>query len=62
MTYPTKEEIESADRYQLCVWHRFMPSPMTPEEVELNHLMFKRWSDVGGFTPAISKSIGWEAK
>jgi hypothetical protein len=60
MNYPTREEVDAADRYQLCKWHRFLRSPMTPEEVELNGLMFKRWVDAGGFTPEISKSIGWE--
>jgi hypothetical protein len=60
MKYPTREEIAAATRYQLCVWHRFLRSPETLEEVELNRLMFKRWNEAGGFTPEISKAIGWD--
>ena len=56
--YPTLEQVEKADRYQLCVWHRFLRSPITDEEVEINHRMFNRWKEAGGFTPEISKSIG----
>ena len=25
--YPTMEEVEAADRYTLCRWYRFLPSP-----------------------------------
>jgi len=58
-TYPTKEAVESADRYELCKWHRFLRSPENDTEVELNQLMFKKWKEVGGFTPEISKALGW---
>ena len=58
--YPTAKEVEDADRFQLCKWHRFLRSPMTDEEVILNHKMFERWTETGGFTPEISKAIGWE--
>jgi hypothetical protein len=27
MKYPTLEQVEAADRYQLAVWWRFLPSP-----------------------------------
>jgi hypothetical protein len=57
--YPTAEEVEAADRFQLCKWHRFLRSPESEKEVDLNRRMFERWEEAGGFTPEISKSIGW---
>ena len=62
MTYPTFEQVEKADQYTLCMWHRFLPSPTTDEQVKLNQRMWDRWSEGGGFTPEISKSIGWGAR
>jgi hypothetical protein len=59
MKYPSLEEVNAADRFQLCKWHRFLRSPENEKEVELNHLMFKMWEEAGGFTPEISKAIGW---
>jgi len=59
MTYPTLEQAEAADRYQICYWHRFLPSPTNEEEVRINHRLYERFAEVGGFTPEISKSIGW---
>ena len=29
MNYPTIEEVESASRYQIYAWYRFLPSPGT---------------------------------
>jgi len=72
--YPTLEQIEKADRYQLCYWHRFLPSPGagaigTDEFQEVLHaecvlmdLIHERWKEAGGFTPAISKLLGWVNK
>lgn len=74
MTYPTLEEVEAADRYQICKWWRFLPSPGTGA-INKNHDTFRnamrdegiimnriaeRFKEVGGFTPEISKSMGWE--
>ena len=69
--YPTMEEVEIADQEQLCRWFRFLPSPgsreVTKENFEeiCNHEMiimnriFERWKNGGGFTPELSKKIGW---
>ncbi len=59
MNYPTLEQVEAADRYQLCKWHRFLGSPQNEEELKVSKRNFERWKEVGGFTPEISKSIGW---
>lgn len=57
--YPTSKEVESADRYTLCKWHRFLRSPENEDEIVLKKRMFKLWEDAGGFTPEISKSLDW---
>jgi len=62
MNFPTLERVETADRYTLCMWHRFLPSATTYETVVIQDRIFERWKEVGGFTPEISKSIGWEAR
>ena len=77
MNYPTMEEVEKADRIQLCRWHRFLPSPgrsaidhhtlginifqkvMDREKVILDRIE-ECLKGFGGFTPEISKLIGWE--
>jgi len=32
MEYPTLEQVEAADRYQLCKWHRFLRSGENEKE------------------------------
>jgi hypothetical protein len=72
MKYPTIEEVEKASHIQICKWYRFLPSPGTQaigtkyfdevliEETEIMNKITKRLSNFGGFTPEISKQIGWE--
>lgn len=69
MKYPTMDEVNAADQQQLALWYRFLPSPGTayigtrefPEalaiEVVIMSRIMKRFK---GFTPALSKAIGWE--
>ena len=59
MYFPTLEQVKVANRYTLCKWHRFLPSAMTEETIVIQNLIHERWKEVGGFTPEISKSIGW---
>lgn len=59
MVYPTLEEVELADRIQLCRWNRFLPSPTSKQLVVLNRIL-SRVRDIGGMTPEISKLIGWD--
>jgi len=56
---PTMEGVEKADREQLCRWWRFLSSPETDEEVKVMNRIAERFKEVGGFTPEISKRIGW---
>jgi len=73
-TYPTLEQVEAADRETLCRWWRFLPSPgmwaveSTQEEfykvmnaeAQIMDRIAARMKEVGGFTPEISKAIGWD--
>ncbi len=60
MSYPTLEQVEVANRTQICRWHRFLNSPETTEQVEINNFIVKRFKELGGFTPEISKQVGWD--
>lgn len=52
MKYPTKQEVETATKKQLAIWYRFLPSP--------NDEQIDRFRELGGFTPELSKEIGFE--
>ena len=57
--YPSMEAALNADRYELCRFHRFLRSPTTDAEQEINTVLANRLKEAGGFTPQISKSLGW---
>lgn len=73
MKYPTLNEVESADRAQICRWLRFLLSPgmstmgspqalfevTTRAEARVMERIMVRSKDLGGMTPAISKEIVW---
>jgi len=73
MDYPSVEQVEEASREQLCRWIRFLPSPgrravgsiefqnVLNQEAQVMDRIVARWKEAGGFTPQLSKSIGWEA-
>lgn len=61
MQFPTLEQVEAADRFQLCRWHRFLPSATNEQDHQIQNRIYCRWREAGGFTPEISKAIGWEA-
>jgi hypothetical protein len=57
------EEVEKADREQLCRWYRFLPSPgWWPIRIDVLKRIIERHKEMGGFTPEISKKIGWGRK
>ncbi len=57
---PTMAQVEAADREQLCRWHRFLSTPETDEGIKIINRIYDRWSEAGGFTPELSKKIGWD--
>lgn len=72
MKYPTILEVNAASHEQICRWWRFLPPPGktamgTPgfskslnAEARVMERIARRLSDLGGFTPELSKKIGWE--
>jgi len=59
MNFPSLSEVDQADRVQICRWYRFLPSGMTEEEQKIQDRIYERFRELGGFTPEISKLIGW---
>lgn len=69
MDYPTLEEVEKADRIQICNWHRYLPSPgenylgennsqeKADEELIILNAIVLKFKELGGFTPEISKYV-----
>mgnify|MGYP001572797337 CR=1 FL=1 len=71
MKYPTLEEVNKATHIEICRWWRFLPSTglnyigelnfieKLNEEVVIMNRIADRLKKFGGFTPEISKEIGW---
>lgn len=59
MNYPTLEQVEAADRYTLCKWMRFLHLTGDEAEQEVMLRICERHKESGGFTPEISKRLGW---
>jgi hypothetical protein len=57
--YPTIEQVIAADHYQFCEWYRFLPSPVNSDESAIMLLIHEGFYRFGGFTPEMSKQIGW---
>ncbi len=59
MNFPNIEEINQADRIQICRWYRFLQAN-TESEFNCINRICERFKELGGFTPEISKQIGWK--
>lgn len=60
MNFPTYEQVEKATDYQLGKWHRFLPVASNElESASLSHI-HQRFTALGGWTPALSKDVGWD--
>ena len=58
--WPTIEGVNAADRRQICRWYRFLPSATTEIDQRAQTRLAERFKELGGFTPELSKEIGWE--
>jgi hypothetical protein len=56
--YPTMDQVNLASRVQICTWYRFLPSPDDEHRPILERII-ERFKELGGFTPEISKRVGW---
>lgn len=75
MSYPTLAQVNEATREQICSWWRFLPSPgsnaiaanlpyeevhrVMDAEAKIMDRIAERFHELGGFTPEISKHLGW---
>ena len=61
MEYPTLEAVEKANRFTICGWYRYLPSPnsKTEDQKKVMDRICERFKELGGFTPEISKKLGW---
>jgi len=71
MEYPTQQKIDAASKEQLGRWIRFLPSPgmahigsmdfetNMQHEIEILNRIIKLFNDSGGWTPELSKKVGW---
>ena len=58
----TIENINNMSRYEMASLYRNAPSghPYFDTTLPYNEVFRKRFSELGGFSPEISKSIGWK--
>ena len=73
MNYPTMQQVEHANLFQLVNWGRYLPDPgskyidqddfekMMEKEVEILDRIIKRRDEIG-ITPEVSKAVGWERR
>jgi hypothetical protein len=71
MTYPTLEKVQNASHVEVCTWWRFLPGPgmsaigkdnfktVLEAEAKIMDAIQIKLREYGGFTPEISKEIGW---
>ena len=71
LSYPTLEEVESANRLSLGRWFRFLPSPgmdwindkdfkeKVKAESKIMERILERFDDLGYMDSTLSKEIGW---
>ena len=57
--FPNRVQIDNADREQICRWYRFLPSGETAEDTCIINQIAAKFKKLGGFTPELSKKIGW---
>jgi len=60
MLYPTKEQVNNADKLTICRWYRFLPSPHNASEKNVLIRISERLQELGGFTHEISKQLGYK--
>jgi hypothetical protein len=69
MNEPTETELEQLrieisqmSHYQMARRYRYAPSgdPMFRFDLPLNRLFMERFKQLGGWTPEISKQVGWD--
>lgn len=72
LAYPTLDQVAAASVRQLALWSRFLDSPgisalgrsdfeeTMSREAVIQRTINARFLELGGWTPELSKSIGWD--
>ncbi len=72
MKYPTMEQVQKAERVQLCRWYRWLPpcgheaigepdfETVMRAQAKIISRIYTRFKELGGMTPKISKEVGWD--
>ena len=60
MTTEQKDQINAMSQYEMCKLWRFAKCPHPLLQDDTGDYFAKRLKEKGGFTPEISKSIGWD--
>lgn len=53
LQFPSMEDVEAANRRQICIWYAKLPTPQTTNSKEAMARIAERYKDFGGCTPAI---------
>lgn len=61
LPWPTLDEVYAASREQLGRWYRFLPGPQDDAQGGIIQLICRRFQELGGWSPDLSKRIGWDA-
>jgi hypothetical protein len=59
MTEDQKARIDAMSQYELCSMWRFAPTGEPLLQGDTGEYFSKKLVEKGGFTPAISKQLGW---
>jgi hypothetical protein len=57
VAFPTSEQVSKASREELARWYRFL-LPSDPEQQKILDEVAKRFKELGGMTPELSRQIG----
>jgi hypothetical protein len=60
VTPEQKQKIDSLSRFEMAKIGRFSPSGNPLLQDEAGAYFAQRFKDLGGFSPEISKELGWE--
>ena len=60
MEYPDFVSVDRAGRVRLGEWIRFLPLARTPLDAAKIRRIGERFYEMGGWTPEISKEVGWD--
>jgi len=55
--FPTMEQVEKANKIKLARWYRFAIAT-TSEQLKILRRVARRFRQMGGMTPQLSKKIG----